>query len=459
MVNVWRKGFHLLMLIISPAVVFAPAYGDENPNFIVFVADDMAWDDAGAYAHPHIRTPNIDRLAREGMRFDRAFLTTSSCSPSRCSILTGRYPHATGAGELHQWLPENQVILTEPLRQKGYYTAAAGKWHLGDPTKEKFDTILPGNPSGCENWEKALADRPKDKPFFLWLAAKDPHRDYQKNTIPDPHTPEDVVLPTYIPDLPGVREDFAMYYDEIARMDSYIGKVLDELDHQGIADNTCIIFMSDNGRPFTRAKTTLYDSGIRTPFIVRYPGVVEYGVATSSIISAVDLAPTIIELASAMPMSSSQGQSFADLLIDPQHVTREYAFAEHNWHDYSARERSVRSERYLYIRNEYADLPGTPPADAVRSATHQAMIQAHENGELMAEQSITFQAPAAPEALYDVVNDPYSLKNLVDSAGYAAILKKMRIALDEWKKSTSDIAPEIRRPDEFDRTTGVRLDH
>ncbi|MFP6583136.1 MAG: sulfatase, partial [Candidatus Hydrogenedentota bacterium] len=377
----------LFLLVAVPST--SPAYA--APNLIVFIADDMAWDDAGAYGHPHIQTPNIDRLARQGMRFDRAFLTTSSCSPSRSSILTGRYPHSTDAGELHLPLPANQVILTEHLLQKGYHTAAAGKWHLGNPTRDKFDTILGvdrsgGDRSGCEKWVDALADRPRDKPFFLWLAAKDPHRNYQKNTIPNPHSPGDVVLPPYIPDLPGVREDFAMYYDEIARMDSYIGKVLDELDRQGIADNTCIIFMSDNGRPFTRAKTTLYDSGIRTPFIIRYPGVIESGATTNSIISAVDLAPTILELADATPMSSSQGHSFAKLLTDPETETREYAFAEHNWHDFTARERSVRSKHYLYIRNEYADLPGTPPADAVRSPTHQAMIQAHENGELMPDQ-------------------------------------------------------------------------
>ena len=124
----------------------------QSPNFIVIIADDMAWDDAGAYGHPHIQTPNIDRLAREGMRFDRAFLTTSSCSPSRASILTGRYPHSTDAGELHLPLPAEQRVITESLRTKNYYTASAGKWHLGNATKPKFDRIYGGRPSGCEQW-------------------------------------------------------------------------------------------------------------------------------------------------------------------------------------------------------------------------------------------------------------------------------------------------------------------
>lgn len=135
---------------IVMALANAASAQDAPPNFIVFVADDMAWNDAGAYGHPNIQTPHIDRLAQDGMRFDRAFLTTSSCSPSRCSILTGRYPHATGAGALHLPLPASQVILTGPLRERGYYTAAAGKWHLGDPTRPKFDDVLAGGPSGCE---------------------------------------------------------------------------------------------------------------------------------------------------------------------------------------------------------------------------------------------------------------------------------------------------------------------
>lgn len=445
-------------ILLAMVILLASATTHAAPNFIVIIADDMAWDDSGAYGHPHIKTPNIDRLAKEGMRFNRAFLTTSSCSPSRCSILTGRYPHATDAGELHLPLPAQQIILTENLREAGYYTAAAGKWHLGEATKPKFDAIYQGRPSGCEKWVDALAERPMDKPFFLWLAAVDPHRGYQPNTIPEPHRPEDVVLPPYNPDLPGVREDFALYYDEIARMDGYIGNVLDELDRQGVADDTVILFMSDNGRPFPRAKTTLYDSGIRTPFIIRYPSVVAAGQQCDSIVSAVDIAPTFIELAGAPTLESAQGVSFAGTLVAPAFKVRDYAFAEHNWHDYSARERSVRSSQFLYIRNEYPDLAGTPPADAVRSPTYEAMIAAYENGDLSPEQSTTFVTPRPVESLYDIKSDPNSMKNLAGSVEYDDILTTMRTVLDTWKDDTADIAPEIRRPDEFDRTSGRRLE-
>ena len=427
------------------------------PNFIVFAADDMAWDDAGAYGHPSIQTPNIDRLSKEGLRFDFAFLTTSSCSPSRSSVLTGRYPHSTDAGELHQPLPADQRIVTELLRERDYFAAAAGKWHLGDPAKSKFDLVLPGGVSGCEQWVEALQNRPKDKPFFLWLAAFDPHRPYSADAIPRPHTQEDAIVPPFLPDASETRTDLALYYDEISRMDRYVGDVLDELERQEITENTCVIFFSDNGRPFPRCKTTLYDSGIRTPFIVRYPGVTQPGTVSTSLISTVDLAPTIAELADVSPSPLHQGRSFAALLTNPGRDFREYAFAEHNWHDYSARERAVRSKSYLYIRNEYPDLPGTPPADAVRSETYRLMVSEYEKGRLPSEQSSTFTAPRPAEELYDTVADPHSLRNLVDDEGQAEPLQKLRAALDQWKEETEDNAPDVRRPDEFDRTSGERL--
>jgi N-sulfoglucosamine sulfohydrolase len=171
----------------------------QPPNFIVFIADDAGWNDCGPYGNQNIKTPNINKLAEEGVVFNNAFLTTSSCSPSRCSILTGRYPHSTGAPELHMPLPADQVLFAGELQKAGYFTAVAGKYHIG-PKRSEFDTIYGGHPSGCEHWVEALQNRPKDKPFFLWLAAIDPHRDYFPSTIPEPHKPEDVIVPPYLPD-------------------------------------------------------------------------------------------------------------------------------------------------------------------------------------------------------------------------------------------------------------------
>ncbi len=428
-----------------------------RPNFIVIVADDLGWNDLGCYGHQAIRTPNVDRLAAEGLRFTHAFLTCSSCSPTRCSIMTGRYPHSTGAKELHQPLPADQVVFGGLLKQGGYYTASAGKWHLGAAAKANFDTVVGGGPSGCEKWVETLQNRPKDKPFFMWLAAFDPHRGYQPNTIPDPHEPEDAMVPPFLPDVAETRQDLALYYDEVARMDGYIGRVLDELERQCVADNTFVLFLSDNGRPFPRCKTTLYDSGVKTPLVVRWPGKVRPRSVCDSLVSVIDIAPTIVELAGLEVSSTFQGESFSSLLGRPQGSIREHVFAEHNWHDYQAHERSVRSKKYLYIRNAFPDLQCTPPADAVRSITFQAMRKRRDADELSPEQVGCFAAPRAGEELYDVQRDPYQLLNVAADPKYAKVLAQMRAVHERWRRETRDEIPAKPTPDQFDRETGRRL--
>ena len=426
------------------------------PNFIIMIGDDVAWNDHGSYGHPHIQTPHTDQLAREGMRFDAAFLSISSCSPSRCSIMTGRYPHSTGAGELHQPLPASQVMFPGLLKKRGYYTAAAGKWHLGNTAKAAFDRIEGGRPSGCEKWVTVLKERPRDKPFFLWLAASDAHRDYQAGAIPRPHKNKDVIVPPYLPDVPDTRKDLALYYDEVSRLDSYVGKVMAELRKQGVDKNTFVLYMSDNGRPFPRCKTTIYDSGVKTPFIVRWPARVKAGSINANLVSSVDIASTIMELAGGKS-ATFQGKSFVPTLDDVTRKVRDHVFSEHNWHDYSAHERSARDTRYLYIRNSYPQFPGTPPADAVRSLTYRAMLKMNPAGTLNADQQGCFIKPRPREELYDTQADPHCLKNIAASSSHQAILKRLQGELDQWVKRTSDVVADAIRPDGFHRQTGARL--
>ncbi|MBI1373701.1 MAG: sulfatase-like hydrolase/transferase [Phycisphaera sp.] len=433
---------------------------DAPPNVIIFIGDDVGVDEIGAYGHPHIRTPNIDRLASQGVRFDRAFLTCSSCSPSRCSTLTGRYPHSTHAGELHLPLPKDQVLLTTPLREAGYWTMAIGKWHLGNEVKDQVDDIRDVRPEGMGDlWVKALRERPKDKPFFMWAAHHDSHRPYgPKDAVTPPHTHADIVVPPYLPDTPVVREDLRMYYDEISRFDEHIGMALAELERQGVADNTFILVMSDNGRPFPRCKTTVYDSGVRTPFIVKWPGVIKPGTVSTSLISTVDIAPTVLAIAGLKPLESFQGVSLMPVLHDPTATVRQYAHSEHNWHDYAALERGIRSARFTYIHNWRTDLPGTPPADAVTSTTFREMLKLKEAGKLTPEQMSIFVAPRVEEELYDTAADPHALKNLAADPAYADVMKAMRDEMRIWREGTDDdFDPQKITPDGFDRTTGKRM--
>jgi len=428
--------------------------GWPQPNFIVFIADDAAWNDCGPYGNNEIKTPNINKLAEQGLVFDNAFLTTSSCSPSRCSLLTGRYPHSTGAPELHMPLPSDQLLFVGELQKAGYYTAAAGKYHIG-PKRTEFDSILESYPSGCENWLRVLQNRPVEKPFFLWLASYDPHRGYMSNTIAEPHKPEEVIVPPFLPDNDSTRKDLALYYDEISRLDRYVGEVMQVLKEQGEIRNTVVIYMSDNGRPFPRCKTRLYDSGIKSPFIVHWPVKVNAG-RTNALVSSIDLAPTICELAVVAIPESFQGISFAPVLEDYDAECRDYIAAEHNWHDYQAHERAVRNHRFLYIRNEFPGINASPPADAVQSITYQEMIRMYNTGVLYRQQSDCFEVPRPAEELYDVVKDPFQMNNLALAPGYEDELKEMRKLLNDWIEEYEDKVPENITPDKFDRWSGEK---
>lgn len=450
------------------------------PNFIVILADDLAWDDIGAFGNTKVHTPNLDQLASQGMCFDQAFLTSSSCSPSRASILTGRYPHQTGAEQLHWPIPESQKIFPERLKLAGYFVAAAGKWHLGEAMREHFSMVrevdtsgfqLPANPgagandkfaesstgddrSGCTEWVNLLRERDPQKPFFLWLAAVDPHRPYEDRISTQPHPPEDVLLPPYHPDTDLVRRDYARYYDEIRRLDRFVGLVLNELELQKAADNTMVIFLSDNGRPFPRDKTSLYDSGIRTPLIIRWPSTIKPASRCHQLVSAIDLAPTILALAGFPAGPSYVGKSFTSLLEGKDTAIRDAVFAEKNWHDYEDRSRAVRDKRFKYIVNHYADLPATPPADAARSDTFKEMQRLRAAGTLPEVQSSCFLAPRPREELYDLKADPHELRNIAGLPAHEDTLARLRAEYRQWRVRTQEKTPRLRTPDEFDRVTG-----
>ncbi len=470
----------LKRLLLALLFTATATQADDRPNLILMIADDQAWNDSTVYGNPNIRTPNMERLAKAGMKFEHGYLTIASCSPSRSSIITGRYPHNTDAEQLHWPLPGRHLTFVELLKASGYWTAAAGKWHLGDDIKSHFDHIAEADTSGfqlptgdaekagkfiqtmegdarsgCDQWIPTLKKRPKDQPFFLWLAALDPHRPYDEGILKTPHKPSDVILPPYVIDHPDTRKDMALYYDEITRLDDYLGRVMDELESQGIADNTVILYISDNGRPFARDKTTLYDSGIRSPWLVSWPAKVKGGTVSSSLVSAVDIAPTFIELAQAPSTSLFEGTSFAKILSNPKASIRSHIYAEKHWHDYEDQVRAVRDSRFKYIRNYYNDLPLTPSADGVRSPMFQQMLQMKKQGKLTNAQMAIFRQPRAEEELYDCQADPHEINNLANDPKYAKDLKRLRKELTKWQKTTEDYIPTVRTPDEFHRETGL----
>lgn len=456
-------GIILLIFIVPQNTYGKNTY--KRPNVVIMIADDISRDDFSCYGHPVIETPNIDKLAANGIRFNNAVLTTSSCSPSRTSIITGRYPHNTGACELHTPLPANQVVFPKLLKDAGYYTAQAGKWHLGESGGEPggiamaaFDRVGGsaadgGGVSGSERWIEYLQERPKGKPFFMWFAAHDAHRSWDKQ-VEKLYKEEDVVVPAYMVDDKQTREDLLAYYREVSRFDNNVGKVIAELEKQGELDNTLVIVMADNGRPFPRDKTRMYDSGILTPFVVHYPGGIKKGRQVSnSLLSVIDIAPTIVELTGAKSTDMFQGKSFSELFKEPNKSFRKYAFAEHNWHDYKAYERMVRSEEFVYIENGLTEQGNIGAADVLSGGAGQAMLAGNKNGTLNKLQGRIFEIPQPAVELYNYVNDPNQFENVIDTDENISVQKELKKVLDKWREETLDSQPENLTPDWYDRET------
>ncbi|MEX2212635.1 MAG: sulfatase [Phycisphaeraceae bacterium] len=427
------------------------ANGKRPPNIVIFIGDDLGDGDLACYGHKVLRTPHTSRLAAEGMRFDAAFLTISSCSPSRASILTGRYPHSTRAEDLHDPLPGDQKMISQYLRDAGYYTASIGKWHLGNEVRKQFDDVIECQAAPtAQNTVKLIKDRPKDKPFFLWVASTDPHRPYQLKTIDDPHKAENVVVPPYLPDHPMIRKELALYYDEVERFDACVGSVRAALEEAGELDNTIVIFMSDNGMPFPRAKTTLYDAGIRTPLIVRYPRAVPKGAVQKNLFSVVDLAPTLLAMAG-VKHSTMQGESQAAMWFDAKAKGRDAVYAEANWHDFEQFTRAVRDDRFKLVRNYYNDLPLWNSVDSISSITWVGYMEMKKAGKLTAAQQQIFLEPRPREELYDTQADPDEFVNVANDPKYAADLARLQKKLDTWREQTDDALPKERKPDGWTR--------
>ena len=454
-----------------------PLRAAERPNVILIIGDDISWDDFGCYGNTSARTPNIDRLAANGIRFTNAFLTASSCSPSRSSIVTGRYPHNNGAAsELHRPIAWNIPRFPARLREQGYYTLLSGKNHMSQDKPpagqsappEPFEVIdagqVPGNHGGHGKWEKHLQDRPRDRPFFFWFASLDAHRaweadkEWDEKTLGPKHDPANVRVPAFLVDDAATRADLASHANEVTRLDDYVGRVVAELERQQILHNTLIFVLADNGRPFPRAKTRLHDSGMKTALVAHWPaGIKQPGKTRDGLASVIDLAPTILESASAKKPESLQGRSLQPMFADPSARVRRYAFSEHNWHDYAAHGRAVRDGEYLYISNLMPDQPWQGPADAVRSPSFLALLSAREQKKLTVAQADVFLAPRPKEELYRTADDPSQLKNLANDPQHATALRRLRDVLGKWREETGDSLAADPSRDGFHRETGERL--
>lgn len=463
---------HIRNMFLTLACLFlataAPsALAAKRPNIVVFIADDAGMD-FGAYGNRSIKTPHIDALAAEGVRFTKAFLTSPQCSPSRTSMLSGRFAHTIGTEDLHVGIDAKTDILPRHLHEAGYFTGFMLKGHIGSEGEKQFDWTDHGffpdwiegkwNAKALGNFQEAL-DKAGEKPFFLWVAFVDPHRPYgdPANAAPRVNNPQKIRVPPFLVNSAITRRDLADYYDEISRMDTHIGNMLGELDRRGLRDDTIIVFLSDNGMPFPRAKGTLYDSGIQTPLVFNWRGKIKPGQVFDGLTSTIDLAPTLLDLVGAKVPEHWYGQTFAPALFG-KGQGRSHVYSERNWHGVDEHARSVRTERHKLIINAYIELPHGTPSDLSTSPSWYELIRSRKRGGLRPAQQQIFLAPRPAVELYDLEADPHEVRNLADDPAHLATIEKLLKTLDAWMKETGDHSPDRRRRgDRVDRVTGAPL--
>lgn len=428
--------------------VFAAASAP-RPNILLITADDLG-PYLGCYGDSIARTSNLDRLAAEGVRFERAFVTHASCSPSRSSIFTGLYPHQNGQiGLAHLGYSMREGMRTLPalLKQAGYRTGVIGKIHVAPDSAFPFD--WKGGLKVADTRDvRLVAERAGDfmsqsaGPFFLMANYFDPHRPlaHQVKGVPQQPFASDGIKPFPFLglDTPQIREEVAGYYNCAARFDVGVGMLLDRLAQAGHGENTIVIVLGDHGPPFTRAKTTCYEAGLHIPLIVRWPGRAKAGLASGALVSTVDILPTVLDGAGIELPAPIAGRSLVPLLRGKDVPWRETLCAEYTSHgprNFYPR-RAIRDARHKLILNLLPDRPN-PVLGVDGCAAWAASRDPDLDGTMMRGVYDTYHHPSAVE-LYDLDNDPNEFHNLAGRPEHAAVENRLRRQLEQWREETND---------------------
>ena len=414
------------------------------PNFLFLISDDHSVPDLGCFGNDAVTTPNLDKLAAGGTKYTQCFVASAQCSPNRSAIFTGCTPHSTSTSRLHTPMPEWEPSFLEPLKEKGYFVGALRKVHQGNDFNERFSFY----DQQLESYDKFL-DAASGRPFWLQMGFTDPHRFYRAGAFDPPHDPAKVKVPAFLPDTPEVRQDLAYYYDYIARMDKMCGEVLGSIERRGLADNTLVVFVGDNGMPFPRAKGTCYDPGIQVPMIARWPGTIAAGGSSTALISHVDLAPTWLDAAGIPVPSKMQGVSQVDVFTGRAASKRSEIFAERNWHDNFDPSRCVRTDRHKLIFNAAPHFPYRPAWDLENSPSWKELVRLRQIDGLTRQQMQLFEPSRPTLELYDLAKDPDEFHNLIADPNYADVFQDLRSKLSEWMHNTRDfLPPALPRPGE-----------
>ncbi len=445
----------LLACCVNGARAAGPA---TRPNIVLFLSDDHGVDFVGCYGNRAVHTPNMDALAREGTRFSRVFAASPTCSPSRAALFTGLYPQRNGTMGNHTDCRPDVKSLPAYLQPLGYRVVAANKTDVRPKSAfgwEELAATVPRNPNVNRRYRAADLDTAKvdaflaahtkdhpEQPLCLLIGESSPHVVWEPNRDFDPAA---LPIPPFMVDTPKTRVGLANYYQDIAACDRHLGEVMASLKRHGLEEKTLLIYTSDQGPEWPHCKWTCYDTGLRVPFIARWPGIVKAGGTNDALVSFTDVTPTFIDLAGGAAERSLDGKSFKKVLVGGAGQHDEYIFASHTGDgDMNVfPQRCVRDARYKYILNLHPDRKWTTHFTKV-----EGIPDSHRDIYATWEEKAKSDASAAKllktiewhpaEELYDTEADPYELTNIVGDPQQAGKLRELRERLRSWIKSAGD---------------------
>jgi len=451
----------LCLLPASAASAVCAEQGNtEKPNIVLFISDDHGACDSGCYGNHNVRTPHLDKLATEGMRFNCVFAADTLCSPSRAVLHTGLMPFRNGGHVFGGNVRKGVKTFSHYLRPLGYETALIGKASLHPAGAFPYDVKR-------ENWKPGTAEseaipamvneflsaRDKTKPLYLEVGTGNPHMPWIEN---DAYEPAKLELPQHYLDTPETRDALGDYYTSVTTLDNTLGQVREILQKHGYGRDTLFLYTSDHGSNFPLAKWCLYDAGIRVPFLVRWPGRVQAGSVSDAMVSLADVLPTIVEAAGGAPPSELDGRSFLSVLLGSTQAHRDYVFASHTgmgraypqWKANWSPQRAVRTRTHKYILNlnpneRFITHLSRCGPDRQPQATHPFWKSWEKEAEKDegAKRIVNRYYFRPVEELYDLRSDPHEQHNIAGDPGNAELLISLRARLGEWRKTQNDRVP------------------
>ena len=457
--------------LMAPKLVSAGEPDRKRPNILFCLADDWSWPHASIAADKVVKTPTFDRVARQGVLFENAFVSSPSCTPSRGAILTGQWHwRLEEGGNLWSTLGAKFDVYPDLLEEAGYHVGYTRKGWAPGRDGPGGRTRNPAGPR-YKDFSEFRKAQPEGKPFCFWFGSSDPHRGYEwQSGVKSGMKLEDVQVPACMPDSETVRTDICDYYWEVQRFDTEVGELLKILDADGELDNTLVVISGDNGMPFPRCKSNLYDMGTNVPLAVRWPAVVKGGRVVRDFISLADLAPTFLEAAGLEPTAQMTARSFLDILTSGKsgrvdrkrnHVLtgkeRHVVCQETGTGGYPMR--AIRTHDYLYIRNfkperwpagapkgyaESIEIDVTRPrgtffgyGDVDAAPTKSYMLKHRDDPKVRELFELGF-AERPAEELYDLAKDPDQLNNVADKPEYVRTKKRLADLLMAQLRATED---------------------